>query len=123
MNRPIHFEILSNEPYKIISFYRDVFNWKVDSWEGPQSYWLATTGPDGTPGINGGFMNRHFQQAVINTIEIDSMDHFIERIEAAGGKKILGPREVPGVGLHAYCEDPEGNIFGIMQTISANPTR
>jgi predicted enzyme related to lactoylglutathione lyase len=120
MNRPIHFEILADNPEKVIAFYQQVFNWQIAGWEGPQSYWLATTGPEDTPGINGGFMNRHFQQAVINTIEVDSINDYLAKIEAAGGKKILGPREVPGVGLHAYCKDPEGSIFGIMQTISAN---
>jgi len=117
MNRPIHFEILTDNPEKVIAFYQQVFNWQIACWEGPQSYWLATTGSDDAPGINGGFMNRHFHQAVINTIQVNSMDEYIKKIEAAGGKKILGPREVPGVGLHAYCEDPEGSIFGIMQTL------
>ena len=39
----------------------------------------------------------------------------LEKVEAAGGKKVHGPNEIPGVGVHAYCADPEGNLFGILQ--------
>ena len=75
------------------------------------------TGPEDSPGINGGIMNRHFEQAVINTITVDSLDEMIAKVEAAGGKKVQGPNEVPDIGQHAYCSDPEGNLFGIMQPI------
>ena len=67
-------------------------------------------------------MGRHFeQQAVINTIMVDSLDDMLGRVETAGGKKIHGPNEVPGVGMHAYCADPEGNLFGLMEP-KAPPT-
>ena len=39
----------------------------------------------------------------------------VTKVEEAGGKKIQGPVEIPEVGLHAYCQDPEGNIFGLIQ--------
>lgn len=118
MARPVHFEILANEPQKIADFYSKVLGWEIASPNGPEAYWLVTTGPEGTPGINGGIMGRHFQQAVINTIQVESLDEMIAKIEAAGGKKVLGPQEITGVGMHAYCSDPEGNMFGILQPAS-----
>ena len=122
MNRPTHFEIQADDPEKISGFYRDLFDWEVATWDGPQSYWLVTTGPEDQPGINGGIMGWHFkQQAVINTIMVDSLDDMLGRVETAGGKKVHGPDEVPGVGMHAYCADPEGNLFGLMQP-KAPPT-
>ena len=36
-------------------------------------------------------------------------------VAANGGKLVSGPNEIPGIGTHAYCEDPEGNLFGIIQ--------
>jgi hypothetical protein len=31
-------------------------------------------------------------------------------------RKQLSPKTtIPGVGYHAYCQDTEGNVFGIMQ--------
>lgn len=118
MKRPVHFEILADDPENLAAFYQDVFDWEIASWGGgAQGYWLATTGPDDAPGINGGFMHRHFNQAVINTLEVDSLDEARARIEASGGKLVDGPNEVGGVGMHAYFSDPEGNLFGVMQSL------
>ena len=116
MKRPIHFEILADDPDKISDFYKDVFGWEVKTWPGgEQKYWLVTTGGENTPGINGGIMHRHFPQGVINTVEVESLDDMTKKVEATGGKKVFGPNEVPGVGTHAYFTDPEGNYFGVLQ--------
>ncbi len=121
MNRPIHFEILTDHPEKITAFYQQTLGWEVATWGGPQSYWLVTTGAEGSPGINGGIMHRHFAQAVINTIEVESLEVILQKVEAAGGKLIHGPNEVPGVGLQAYCADPDGTLFGLMQPNKPSP--
>jgi uncharacterized protein len=119
MNRPVHFEILGNDPQALADFYGAVFGWEVAGWDGPQKYWLATTGPGTTPGIDGGLMHRHFEQPVINTIAVASLEDTIAKIEAAGGSKIHGPHEVPGVGIHSYCADPEGILFGVLEPVPA----
>jgi len=121
MPRPIHFEILAKDPERIAAFYRDALGWEVVTWEGPQTYWLVTTGPRDAPGIDGGIMGRHLDQPVINTIEVESLVEAVRHVEAAGGRKIHGPNEVPGVGTHVYCEDPEGTIFGLMQPLPRTP--
>lgn len=115
MKRPVHFEISADNPEKIADFYRAALDWEITSWGGPSPYWLVTTGPEGAPGINGGIMKRHFSQGVINTIAVDSLKESISKVETAGGKVILGPNEIPGIGTHVYCEDPEGNLFGLLQ--------
>lgn len=123
MNRPVHFEILGNDPQALADFYRDTFGWEIATWGGPQGYWLATTGPDEEPGIHGGFMHRHFQQAVINTISVPSLEDALRKVESGGGSTVHGPREVPGVGMHAYCADPEGNLFGVLERAPSDPSR
>ena len=115
MTRPVHFEILADDPEKISGFYRELFGWEVAAWNGPQAYWMVKTGPADRPGIDGGIMHRHFPQAVINTLFVESLDEMIAKVEAAGGKKVHGPEKVEGVGMHAYCADPEGNMFGMME--------
>ena len=117
MNRPTHFEILANEPEKIARFYEKALGWEITPWNGGETpYLLVATGKDESAGINGGIMQRHFQQAVINTIEVVSLDDALKRVNEAGGKMVDGPNEVTGVGMHAYCADPEGNLFGLMQS-------
>jgi len=36
-------------------------------------------------------------------------------VTKAGGKLVMPKTPIPGVGYFAYCEDPEGNLFGVMQ--------
>jgi predicted enzyme related to lactoylglutathione lyase len=116
MHRPIHFEILVENPEQVGEFYEKVFGWEMARWEGgEQGYWLLTTGPAEVPGINGALMGTHFPQAVINTLEVPDLQAAIEQVKSAGGKLVHGPNEVPGAGVHAYCADPAGVLFGMMQ--------
>lgn len=115
MSRPVHFEILATEPEKLVTFYQQALGWRISAWKGPAAYWLVSTGEDDCPGINGGIMGRQFQQGAINTIGIASLEETLAKIEAAGGRKVQGPYEIPEVGQHVYCADPEGNLFGLLQ--------
>lgn len=118
MNRVIHFEIGAKNPDVIVKFYQEALGWEIKAWEGGESYWLVMTGEQGTPGIDGGIMPAGFPQPVINTIAVDSLEDTIAKIEAAGGKTVYGPNDIPGVGRHAYCADPEGTMFGVLQPSS-----
>ena len=119
MGRIIHFEILGDDPARLAEFYRAALGWEVQSWEGAEDfqveYLIASTGPKDVDGIDGAFMRRQFAQPVINTALVDSLDDALEKTRAAGGKVVFGPQEIPNVGTHAYCEDPEGNLFGVIQ--------
>jgi uncharacterized protein len=117
MSRPVHFEILGEDPQALAEFYRIVFGWEIASWEGPQTYWLATTGPRAMPGIDGGLMHRHLQQPVINTIGVASLADTLAAVERAGGSLVQGPHEIPNVGQHAYCADPQGILFGVLEPV------
>lgn len=119
MGRVIHFEILGDDPARLAEFYRSVLGWEVQSWEGAEDfqveYLIASTGPKDADGIDGAFMRRQFAQPVINTALVDSLDDALDKTRAAGGKVVFGPQEISNVGTHAYCEDPEGNLFGVIQ--------
>ena len=67
----------------------------------------------------GAIMGMNLPQKVINTIDVEALDELIEKVKAAGGKLVHGPNEVPGVGMHAYCEDSQGILFGMMQAFEA----
>ncbi len=117
MPRVVHFEIAADDPERAIAFYQDVFDWKFEKWQGPMQYWLVTTGPEDEPGIDGGLAKREDPTTgTENTIDVDSVDECLDRIEAHGGKVVRPKGAVPGVGWLAYCEDTEGNRFGLMQS-------
>ena len=115
MSRVIHFEIPASNPERAANFYRKAFGWKIEKWPGPTDYWLVTTEPEGTPGINGGLMKNTDVKSTTNTIGVDSVDTAIEAAKHAGGKLVMPKTPIPGVGYFAYCEDTEGNLFGVMQ--------
>ena len=121
MPRVIHFEIVADNPERAIKFYKEVFGWKFNKWEGPQDYWLVKTGEDSQPGINGGLTPKTNQGSgntggrITNSIDVPSIDEFSNKISMEGGK-VLSPKvPIPGVGYLAICEDTEGISFGIIQ--------
>ena len=116
MPRVIHFEIHADDPKRAAKFYEKVFEWKINKWQGPEDYWLVTTGEDKQPGINGAIMHRRDKGSTWNTIDVPLVDEFLKKIVKASGKIVQKKTVVPGVGYMAYCADTEGNVFGIMQS-------
>ena len=117
MNRVTHFEIPAEDPENVARFYSEVFDWKIEKWEGPVDYWLITTGEENEPGINGAIMKKEDPFSNIsNMIEVASIDETVEKVTASGGTILLQKMTVPGVGYSAYFRDIEGNIFGLMQS-------
>jgi predicted enzyme related to lactoylglutathione lyase len=125
--RVIHFEIHAEEPRRAIKFYETVFGWTFHQWPGAWEYWLATTGPKGEPGIDGGLILRRGDppvegqavNAFVCTLDVPDADAAVEAAVKAGGSVAVAKLAVPGVGWLAYVKDTEGNILGVMQTDSA----
>jgi predicted enzyme related to lactoylglutathione lyase len=117
MPRVVHFEINAVEPDRAARFYADAFGWRARKWEGPMDYWMIITGEEGEPGINGGMMKKCEQSpaGTVNTIAVPSVDEYVAKITAAGGKITVPKMAIPTVGYVAYFQDPEGNAFGIME--------
>lgn len=115
MPRVMHFDFSADNPERAIEFYKGVFGWEFSKWNGPADYWLVTTGPEHQPGIDGGMSRRTEQSVAANTIDVPSVDDFVQKIVGAGGKVMAPKMAIPGVGYMAYCSDTEGNTFGIME--------
>ncbi len=123
MPRVIHFEIHADEPDRAIAFYTAVFAWQFDRFKDDTAYWLCTTGAPGTPGIDGGLVQRRGTRpeamAAVNcyvcTIDVPNVDEYVAKAEANGGTRAIEKFAVAGVGWVAYCKDTEGNLFGLMQ--------
>ncbi len=117
MNRVVHFEISAEKPEEVISFYKNTFNWRFEKWKGPLVYWVITTGDEKTPGIDGGLKERdEMGTNTVNTIDVVSIDESIEKVTKNGGEIIAPKMAIPGVGWFACFKDPQGNVFGIMQS-------
>jgi uncharacterized protein len=115
MNRVIHFELGAVDPARAVEFYKSVFGWEAQRF-GTEEYWLIRTGSSPEPGIDGAVLrNKDSQPRTVNSIAVDSVDDFARKVEEHGGKVVVPKMIIPGVGYLAYCNDTEGNIFGIFQ--------
>ena len=115
MSRVVHFEVMAEDPERAAAFYSKVFGWEINKWDGPEDYWLVTTGADGTPGINGGIGKSQGEALAVNTIDVESIDEFVEKVTANGGQVVVPKMAIPGVGYQLYCKDTEGVLFGLHQ--------
>jgi predicted enzyme related to lactoylglutathione lyase len=53
----------------------------------------------------------------VNYFAVESISDFLEKIEKLGGKVTQPKQEVPEIGWIAAAEDPEGNLFALIQPI------
>ena len=124
MSRPVHFEIHATDPARAIAFYSQVFGWSFHPWDGPMPYWLITTGPDAEAGINGGLLQRQGPlptegagvTAFVSTMDVADLDATLAAVTEAGGQVVMPKGPVPGIGWLGYAKDPEGTVFGMMQS-------
>ena len=117
MPRVVHFEIYADDVDRAHKFYADVLRWEINKWDGPpqMDYRLVTTGTDGT-GINSGLTRRPpGGTAGVNYVDVESIEEYLDKVQAAGGT-ILQPKiPIPSVGYIAVCQDTEGNPSGLHQ--------
>lgn len=116
MGRVSHFDMSADNPERAMEFYKAVFGWWFEKWEGPFDYWLVMTGEPSAPGIDGGLARRTASNASItNFIDVPNLEECIGKIVSCGGKILQEKQTIPGVGYIALFQDTEGNIFGIIQ--------
>jgi uncharacterized protein len=120
----VHFEIPADDVEKLRKFYNDLFGWKIEKMPGPMEYWGIATVPINDkgmpvrPGVNGGMMKKQNpEHKPVNYIAVESVDEYVKKIEALGGRIIVPKMEVPGIGWWASALDPEGNQFAILQSV------
>ena len=115
MERVTHFEIPSDNPKKSMTFYEKSFGWKYQQF-GTEPYWLAFTGDENTPGINGEIMKKkHLQHPLVSSISVKDIRNTVKKIENNDGTFVVPLMSIPGVGWLANFKDPDQNIFGVMQ--------
>jgi uncharacterized protein len=125
MRKIVHFEIPADDEGRAREFYRETFGWQMQ--EMPElDYTIVMTTPvdeqtqlPTEPGaINGGLMKRSTDTpAPVLTVDVESIDDALKRIEAAGGSTVKPRTEIPGMGAFAYFKDPEGNVLGLWETM------
>jgi predicted enzyme related to lactoylglutathione lyase len=122
MDKIVHFEIPADEIARAKDFYGSIFGWGLDDMEGMDYTIVRTVDVDEQqmpkePGaINGGMMKRSSDTpAPVITINVDSVDDALKKVEAGGGSIVRPRQEIPGMGAFAYFKDTEGNTMGLWE--------
>jgi len=125
MDKVVHFEITYEDVERAKDFYRSVFEWDLNDvpMGGDMAYTTATTVPiddkmmPTEPGaINGGFTSKGAETpAPVITIQVDSIDDSLKKIEAGGGSTVTPRTPIPNMGAFAYFKDSEGNVMGLFE--------
>jgi hypothetical protein len=122
MNSVVHFELPADDVERAQAFYREAFDWTMNSMPG-MGYTMVGTSPTDESGrptepgtINGGMLARQAPiTAPVVTIGVEDIDATLNTIEKLGGRTALGKQPVGDMGFSAYFVDTEGNVVGLWQ--------
>lgn len=116
MGKVLRFEFQVPDPEQAISFYTKSFGWKFEKMPGPQEYYFIITGESNERGIDGGLMRSpDGATRTTNSIEVDSIDEYINKVINNGGKIVVPKTAIPNMGYFAYCLDNQGLLFGLSE--------
>jgi predicted enzyme related to lactoylglutathione lyase len=112
----VFFEVSADDVKRAAKFYSKVFGWSVAPTEGAGDYYMIDTGDEDELAVTGAIMERFDPaDATVNTFDVPNLDQFAKKITESGGEVIAPKIAIPGVGYVQYCQDTEGNTFGIME--------
>jgi predicted enzyme related to lactoylglutathione lyase len=118
MDAPLrHFAINADDVDTAREFYEAVFGWSFSEYA---PGFLRSERPDGTVcAIQqrrdlGGVPMRGLEC----TFAVDDVRVFADTVRAHGGRVLMEPATIAGVGELVFVEDPGGNVFGAMAYLS-----
>jgi uncharacterized protein len=116
MANPVnHFEVIGTDGPKLQRFYREVFAWTIDA-DNPMNYGMVSPSDGGIGGgIGGGGEEAEGGRGVTFYVQVANLEQTLDAVEAAGGRTVMPPADVPGGPRLAQFEDPEGNRIGLTQ--------
>jgi predicted enzyme related to lactoylglutathione lyase len=111
-----HFAINADDVPRAKAFYEQVFGWTFTPWGPPGFYQTRSSGPGHMGALQG---RRDIGGQKMPGMElsfgVDDIQAAIAGIEAHGGKVLMQPFHIEGVGHLIFFQDTEGNVAGAMQ--------
>jgi len=103
MGQPVvHFEVVGSDGDKLKAYYSDLFGWEFEDAAGPMNYGVVQREGNtnaGGIGIGGGVGGVEGDTGHVTFyVEVPDIDAALAKAESLGGKRLMGPDEVPGTG-------------------------
>lgn len=111
----VWFNIPADDITRARKFYSGLFGWKIAPFRGMDDFLhVDTGGQDASP--DGGIGQRQGENhAIVNYIDVESVDNALKKVEKLGGKVCMPRTAVPQMGYFAVCQDTEKNGFGLWE--------
>jgi hypothetical protein len=118
MGQPVvHFEVMGKDPGKLRSYFGELFGWEFEEPMGPVDY-ATLKNPEGLAGGIGG-VPEGYAGHVTFYVQVPDVEATLSQAESLGGSRMMGPDEVPGVGIViGLFTDPDGHTIGVMSQSS-----
>ena len=112
MTQPVtYLEINSPDLPATARFFAEVFGWQPQAFVAPD-YLVAPHGPGA--GVDTGLLaSRDGQPRTVPVIRVDGLDAAIARVTDHGGRLVVEPFTITGVGRGCYVVDPTGVLLGL----------
>jgi predicted enzyme related to lactoylglutathione lyase len=111
MGQPVvHFEIGCRDLAKANDFYSRLFDWQLQSYG--QASMVATGDKVGIQGhLN--CLGHEPHNYVTVYVQVPDLPAHLDKAVRLGGKTVVPPTPVPGMGTFAWIADPEGTVIGL----------
>lgn len=110
-------ELMTSDPDAAIAFYSQLFGWEVEEMSNAaMRYTVVKAGGEAI----GGIMKTPEQAQGLpptwfNYVTVKDIDAIAARTTELGGRVMMGPQEIPGVGRFAVIQDPQGAVINAIQ--------
>ncbi len=109
-------ELMTTDPEAAGRFYAGLFGWSMKNMDmGTGAYHVASVGETQVAGIMGMVPGGPPMPPAWGAyVTVTSVEDTIAKCAELGGKTIMPPMDVPGVGRMAVLQDPQGAVFSVM---------
>jgi predicted enzyme related to lactoylglutathione lyase len=116
-NPVVHFEIMANNAAATRDFYTRAFGWQFENAPGAGEVEYKLVNTNGNGGIRGGIGKSPagYGGHVTFYVGVPDIETAIASVESLGGKRMMGPDQVPNGPIIALFTDPEDRTVGLVQ--------
>ena len=120
MGQPVvHFEVIGKDGAALQRYYSELFGWNVDA-SNEMGYGIVAREEnlgDGGVGIGGGIGAgpEGYSGHVTFYVAVPDVEEALQKAEALGGKRMMGPETIMDMTTLGQFMDPEGHVIGVVQ--------